>query len=158
MKVIGKTICNTDLEFKSIVMGINIKECSNRVEEMEKEPITIPQGKFIKVDGQMEGLKDLEFVHGLTEKNMKVNGRIIKNMAKEFIVGLMEGTMKVTIETIKSMDTELILGQMEENILDNGRMIRGTEEEHMSSIVNYQRREYGKRIKELNGFKMDKFD
>lgn len=158
MKATGKTICNMDLEFKFTVMEINTKECSSREEETDKELTTIPLDKYTKVVGLMEESKVLESVHGLMGKSMKANGKIIRNMDKEYIAGQMEDAMKEIIETIKSMGMELIHGLMEESISDNGKTIRGMEEGLTSSTTSYQRREYGKRIKELNGSKMAKLD
>lgn len=34
IKATGKMICNTDLEFNSIVMVVNIKECLNKEKDM----------------------------------------------------------------------------------------------------------------------------
>ncbi len=49
----------------------------------------------------------------------------------EFTLGQMDDPMKGIIETIKNSDMGPILGQTEESILDNGKMIKGTGEEHM---------------------------
>ena len=68
----------------------------------------------------------MEFVNGLTARNMKVSGKIIRNMVKVFTHGLMEGSMKATIETIKSMVKELTHGLIKDNTLVNGKMTKDT--------------------------------
>jgi hypothetical protein len=48
-------------------------------------------------------------------------------MEKEHIHGKMEENIRVSINKIKKMGSALMYGQMEENILDNGKIVKGME-------------------------------
>ena len=55
---------------------------------------------------------------------------------------------------IESMGKELIHGQIKENILESGKMIKGTEKANILLMRNKLKKESGSKILELNGFKM----
>jgi hypothetical protein len=148
MKDIGKMICNMDQALRFTVMEISMRGCSNKVGEMGKELTIILPEKYTKEAGSMAELKALEFAHGLIRKSMKDNGKIIRSMDKGSILGLMEEAMRVIIVAIRNMAMEFMFGQMVESTSENGRTTRGTGEEHMSSIVNYQNKVFGKKTKE----------
>ena len=84
-------------------------------------------------------------------RGIKVFGKIIKNMDKESIPGQIIVNMKATTVMTRNSDKELIHGLMEGSILVSGRMIKDTVEGSMLSIVNSERKEYGKKIVELDG-------
>ena len=96
----------------------------------------------------MAASKDLEFALGQTTSDTRDNGKTTRNTVKEYTLGLMAEATKATIEVTRDTAMELTLGQTEENTSENGRTIKGMEEEHMSSIVSCQKKAFGKRIRE----------
>lgn len=72
-------------------------------------------------------------------------------MDKDFTHGQTVESTKEIIETIRNTGKELTPGQMEESTLDNGKTTSDTEEEHMLSIANSKKKEYGKKIDVSSG-------
>ena len=131
MKVIGKMTRCMVQELKFMQMGTNMKECSSKAKDVERELIIFQMVRFTRDNGTMEKLKVLESVNGLMEKLMKATGWIIRKMGWVFLNGLMDVNIEDTIETIKNMVKVLMYGLMGENILDNGKMINVMEKDNM---------------------------
>lgn len=130
-KVIGKMTRCMVQGLKFMQMGTNMKECSSKAKDVERELIIFQMVRFTRDNGTMEKLKDLESVNGLMEKLIKVIGWIIRKMGWGFLNGLMDVNIEDTIETIKNMVKVLMYGLMVENILDNGKMINVMEKDNM---------------------------
>lgn len=137
--------------FKSIQMETNMKECSNKEKEVEREPIIFLMVKFTKDNGIMEKQKVLEFANGQMGRFMKVTGQIIKRMDKAFLNGQMEDNIEDIIEMIKNTVKALTLGQMVENTQENGRMIKDMEKANMLLVRMKLKKVYGNKINESNG-------
>lgn len=130
-KVIGKMTRCMVQGLKFMRMGTNMKECSSKAKDVERELIIFQMVRFTRDNGTMEKLKVLESVNGLMEKLMKATGWIIRKMGWVFLNGLMDVNIEDTIETIKNMVKVLMYGLMGENILDNGKMINVMEKDNM---------------------------
>lgn len=156
MKAIGKMTCNMGQEYRSIATETNMKECSNKAEEVDKAHTITQLDKYIRAAGQTAELKASGFVNGQTVKSFKGSGWIIKSMVKEYTLGRMVENMRETTATIKNMAKALILGQMVGNTSGNGRMISVTGGGPMSLIVSFKKKVFGKKIDGLNGWRIEK--
>lgn len=72
-------------------------------------------------------------------------------MDKGNINGRMVECILVNICMIKNTVLEHMCGQMEENISDNGLIAKGTEKVKLYLLMVPKDKEYGKKIKELDG-------
>ena len=64
MLVIGKMICNMDLEKKICLMNQNMKETIAKVKKKDKEFINGAIIRNIQDNGKITKLMDMEFIHG----------------------------------------------------------------------------------------------
>ena len=143
---------------KYTAMEINIKVCSNKEKEMEKELTTTQLVRYIREDGSMVEFKGSECVSGPTAKNTKVSGKIIKSMGKAFILGLMEENTKVITETIKSTATVPILGRTSVSTSESGKTIKDTEKGPMLTTASCQRKGFGSKTNASNGLNRGRTD
>jgi hypothetical protein len=90
------------------------------------------QVRYIKAAGPMAEYRGMEFVPGLTTRNMKDSGRITKNMDRACTLGRTDECMKVTTAMIKNTDMAPIPGPMEGSTSENGRTTNVTEREPTS--------------------------
>lgn len=124
-KDIGKMICSTVLEFKSMQMEIDTKECSTKEKDMERGNISFPMALCTADSGFMEGSRAKGSASGQMAKNMMENGFTTRNTGMESTHGKMAGNTKASIKMIKSMGLGRILGQMADSMWVNGKMTRG---------------------------------
>ncbi len=140
-----------DPALKYMLTEINIRECLSKESETEKALIIFQMDRYIKESGIMERSRDSASVNGQMEKSMKVNGWTIEKMEWDSSNGPMVDNIVALIETIRSTVKEPTFGMMEGNILGSGRMTSGMEKVNMSSVIIKARKEFGNKIRGLNG-------
>ena len=84
----------------------------------------------MKVNGKMEYQMGKEPEHGQMEKNVFVILKKGMRTEKGLIIIRMEESIQANLRKEKSMDREPISGLMGQNILESGKMIKGTEREY----------------------------
>lgn len=105
----------------------------------------------IQVVGKKIKYMELVYIHGMMEGVMKGHGLKIIWMVTEFILGKTVENLKDNIKKIKNMEKESILGLMEENMMGNGIMEDNMVKENISLRLDNLGKEYGNKVKELNG-------
>ena len=112
MKVTGKMICNMAQGYKFILIKIDMKECTRKVENMEKEHITLKMVQSTKVNGLLVKFKDMVYVLGLMVVDMRDNGQQTKGMEKVNFIGQMVVFIWESTKMIKDMERVHINGVM----------------------------------------------
>lgn len=119
-------------EFRPTQMEINMKECSSKEKEMARVYIIQLMAPYTRDNGSMVELKAKESANGRTEEYTRALGSTIKNMDMVFILGRTEESTRAIINTIRNMGLALTHGQMVENMQENGKMTKDTEEVSIS--------------------------
>ena len=116
MKVTGKMTCSMAQEYKVILIKIDMKGCTKKAENMEKELITLKMELYTRVNGSMVKSKGMVSARGWMAVDTRDSGQQIKGMEKESFIGLMVvHTLEIT-KMIKDMEKAPINGVMEESM------------------------------------------
>lgn len=104
-------------------MGIDMRECISKEENMAKGHIILLMEQFMRDNGRMEEFKEKELVLGRMAENMLDNGLQIRGMGKGSIHGRTDALMRENTEMIRDMEKEYIIGETGENMLESGKTI-----------------------------------
>lgn len=132
-------------------MALNMKECSKRARNGEKETISGPMAHSLWAPGSKITLRGKENTSGQTEECTMENGRIINFMVKESTLGLMADVMKENTKMIKNTGTDPTIGQMASPMKASGMTENNMERQDLQTQKERANTACGRMEKESSG-------
>lgn len=123
MRAIGKMINSMAKVLNLGMKVLSMKEYTSWGRKKAKENTLGLMAQYMRVNGLIIELMEVESTYGRMEESIMVNGQTMTWKGMAFTFGAMAGDMKANIIMIRSQDMECTTGQMGGSMKDGGTKV-----------------------------------
>ena len=118
-------LASSDTEFGQFYLKMKVFATFRRHQDIEikKRGLKSLMAQYMRVNGLIIELMEVESTYGRMEESIMVNGQTMTWKGMAFTFGAMAGDMKANIIMIRSQDMECTTGQMGGSMKDGGTKV-----------------------------------